>query len=156
MNEQTLDEILGHFISLGQTETETSFQRGALCTAMIDRGCSAEWIAEKSNCSASLVRELRKTWSAFPTEEERLPYSELYFYHFRLAAGTDDPHYWIGQAAEHNWSTRQLREAIAGQKIIDELAEADRVLHKIEKIMTEGGKPADYLLDKLSVLINGA
>ena len=106
-------------------------------------------------CSAGYIRQLAKTWAAFPTEEDRLPYAELTFEHFKKCAYQNNPKYWADIAADRGLSTRELTRLINGEEVIDDLREADRGFNRVEKCIEAGGRGARYLYEKLTKLIRG-
>lgn len=150
-DEMSYDQAIGRLIDLRQEEDDSRWKQGALCVYLIDMmGQKASWIASQINCSAAQVREIAKTWRAFPTEEMRVPYSELSWMHFRIAAGTQDPPRWIELAAEKGWSIRELKKAIKGEPIKDELRDAERAWARVEKLLKGGGPGAEWLEKKIT------
>ena len=145
----SVEELLTQFISLIQTDTETKFTQGAIAEVLTDMGLSASQLANEANCSAALIRELIKTFRAFPTEEDRAPYAQLSHYHFRLAAGTSDPHYWIGIAADRDLSTRELSKLIKGETVKDELREIEKTWAKVEKTLDNEGAAKNWVTLKI-------
>lgn len=118
-------------------------------------GLTVGQLAHYARCTSSYVRQLVKTYLAFRSEESRLPYAELDYSCFKLAAYTDRPEYWIEQAAEHEWSSRELSKAIKGEVVTDELRQADRIYGSVERCFASGGPGARYLHEQLTKLLKG-
>ena len=147
------EEILSYLASLTQDELEVQFRRGELCAYLIDMGFKPAEIGAEINCSASLVREQVRTYKVFPTAEDRLPYADLTFYHFRLCSKTDDPHTWAARAVDEGLSTRELARLIRGAQVVDELKEAERIAGKAQRVLDDGGRPARHLYKLLSNIL---
>jgi|LFRM01.1.fsa_nt_gb hypothetical protein len=144
MDDLSYDLLIDKLITLRLDADETKWTQGAICATLIDRmRVPASTIANECNCSAAQIRELAKTFRAFPEESMRVP--ELSWFHHRIAAGTDDPEHWIGLAADQGWSTRELTKAIKGETVKDELREADRVWAKVLRIIDAGGPGGAWL-----------
>lgn len=150
LQDLSVDEILQHIVTLRQDESERRFILGELCEYAISRGIKANEIASYINCTEGYIRQLIKVYTAFPGEEDRIPYAEQTYMHFKLAAYTERPKYWLDLAAENGWSTRELGKAIRGEAVVDELQTADRILGSVERCIDAGGKGALYLYDQLS------
>lgn len=154
---RTLDDLIQLYVSLKESEEETRWQRAAIVVAMVDAmKIPIRKVSGLLGCSPAQVREMARTWRAFPTEESRA--KDLTWYHHRLAATTNDPEGWIEQAAANLWSTRQMSEAVKGS--ISERAETDLVRAKAEKavrmvreVLESGGAPAQWLISELAVLL---
>ncbi|MGB9859855.1 MAG: HNH endonuclease signature motif containing protein, partial [Moorellaceae bacterium] len=116
-----LDDLLQALVSLEEVDDDARFLKGEIMAELVRRDIKVGEIATYARCSAALVREYIKTYEAFPDESTRVP--ELSHYHHRLAANTPDPQFWIQEAAKHQWSTREMREAIKeamGEKLTEE------------------------------------
>lgn len=154
---RTLEELLQVYASLQESEDDCRWTKGAVCLAITEGlGVSSRRLASWLGCSASQVRELVKTFRAFPSEETRVP--ELTWRHHRLAAGTPEPERWVRLAADNGWSTRQLEERI--KVAYGKLDGAEALLRKAEKayllareVFEEGGEAAEWLKGKLKSLV---
>jgi hypothetical protein len=149
----TREDIRQHIITLRQQNEEHRFIIGELMHYAVQLGETVGQLAYDNNCSAAYVRHMIKVWSAFPTEEARLPFSDLTFQHYKLAAYSNDPIGWLEQAGDKALWTRELRKAINGSEVVDELKEADRVYGKVERCFQAGGQGASYLHERLTKLI---
>jgi len=153
----TLDELIKLYISQMESEDDTRWVKGAVCLAITEgMGVSARKTASWLGCSAAQVRELAKTFKAFPDETKRIPV--LSWRHHRIAANTKDPDYWLAAAADNEWSTRQMQEQVDLAK--GKIKRDDRLLEKAEKsyrlakeVLEEGGYSAYWLEQKLRELL---
>ena len=142
------DEVISRIVELRTDEDENRFTLGALCAiALEDMGVTAVKLSAEVGCSSAFIRQLKKTFEAFPHEEDRV--AELSFQHHKLCAYTSDPKYWIRIASERELSTRELAKLIKGEAVIDELREADRIFSKVQGCIEAGGKGAVHLFDQL-------
>ena len=143
------DDMVQRYINDIQDEQETAWQRAAKAFYVTERmQVKPSAFAADVGCSATLIREQARTFRAFADEETRVP--TLSFYHHRLAAKTDDPAYWIAQAADNMWSTRQMAQGIRGQTIKDELRTAETAWSKVLRIIDAGGEPAEWLRQQIA------
>lgn len=153
---RTLEELLQIYASLQESEDDNRWLKGAVCLAITEgMGVSSRKAASWLGCSAAQVRELAKTYRAFPDESMRIPY--LTWRHHRLAANTPEPEKWIALAADNEWSTRQLAEQIkvAYGKIKEkdlQMAKAEKAYLLAKEVFEEGGEAAEWLGEKLSSL----
>lgn len=144
--EISYDEMIGRLIDLRQREDDTRWKQGALCVYLIKRmTIKPATIAANLGCSEQHVRGMAKTFSAFPDEQEREKYAELSWYHFRVAASTTDPDYWIQIAAEQELSIRELKKLLAGETVKDELRDAERAWGKVIKLTEKEGPAAAWI-----------
>ena len=150
--EPNLDELIQHFISLSQKDIEHAFEKGEIACHLIQMGETYETLSAKVNCSPEQIRVLTKTFLAFPKESDR-PYAELSYYHYRLAARTDDPHKWMQEATDNEWSTRELSKALKGEVIPDENRDLERLLFKVKTILNEQTDRSEWLANKLSATL---
>ena len=132
----SIEHLITEFISLGQEDVDRSFRRGEIAYHIVNMGQSIKQLAQYSNCSGELIRVLIRTFEAFPTEQDR-QYHELSFYHYRLAARTDDPHYWMKEATDNEWSTRELTKAIKVEPVQDDYREAEALLFKVKRTLND-------------------
>jgi hypothetical protein len=154
----TLDELIQLYISEQENEDDSRWIKGAVCLAITEgMGVSIRRTASWLGCSAAQVRELAKTFKAFPDETKRI--LSLSWRHHRIAANTDNPEKWITLAADNEWSTRQMQENvdIAKGKIAKEdlqLKKAEKAFCLAEEVLKEGGAPAFWLVLKLRELLD--
>lgn len=154
----TLDELIQLYISQLESEDDTRWVKGAVCLAITEgMGVSARKAASWLGCSAAQVRELAKTFKAFPDESKRVP--SLSWRHHRIAANTDNPEKWITLAADNEWSTRQMQEQvdIAKGKVTKhdlQLEKAEKAYRLAEEVLKEGGPPAFWLGLKLREVLD--
>ena len=153
--DMSVDEILQHIVTLRQDESERRFVLGELCDYAINMGVKAKEIASYINCSEGYVRQLQRVYKVFPSEEDRIPYQELTYQHYKLAAYTDRPTYWMDRAADQEWSTREMSKAIKGEAVEDETRTADRIYGTVERCIEAGGPGAKYLYDKIEYYLRG-
>lgn len=157
----TLEELIQMYVSLDETVDETKFFKGEIIEELLRRELTVGQIAQYGRCSNAQVRELVKTYRAFPEESMRIP--ELTWYHHRLAANTNNPEYWIQEAAKFQWSTRQMREAIKAAEGETPLSDEEKMLNKAEKavrmleeVRRFGGDPWEWLYGKLQEIVDSA
>lgn len=152
----TYEDGIQALITLLQKGGDIRFDQGKVCAYLLDyRGAKPGQVAADARCSSAQVRELAKVWRAFPSEEDRLPYAELDWTYFRLACRKDSPREWLDMACEKEWSTEELRLAITGKPVKDELRAAQRLVNRIDKVVGEGGEAARWLIDTLSQNLKG-
>lgn len=149
----SLEELLQAYINILEEVDDTHWQRGEILVVLIDgMGQKPSWIASQVGTSAAQIRELAKTYRAFPDEANRV--KDLSWFHHRLAANTDNPSLWIQRAIENGWSTRQMREQI--KLALGEESKKDLVMTKAEKafrfmieVFEAGGEAAVWLQKKI-------
>jgi hypothetical protein len=153
----SLEEIIQAGISASQMVDDSRWTMGACATAAIDGyNLTAGEVASWFGCSSSQVRELAKTFRAFPDESQRIP--SLSWRHHRVAANTPEPGFWIARAADEDWSTRQMQEAIDlhyGKVKRKDLfqAKAEKSFRLAKEVLKAGGKPAEWLQERLLTLV---
>lgn len=136
-------DLFQELVNLRVDEADVLWKQGAIVYVLTEYGVKAGQIASEMNCTARYVGDLRRTFEAFPDEESRVP--ELTWTHHCIAARTDDPRRWLVEAADRQLSTRELRLLLKGEKIIDELREAEAAWAKVMKILEAGGGAAAWL-----------
>ena len=157
----SVDELVQRYLSLVESEDATKWERGAILVVMIDgMRMKPPEVAGLVGCSPAQVRELAKTYRAFPEETDRA--KDLSWFHHRLAANTTEPKAWIEKAVAGGWSTRQMREAIkvafarSDEAVKDiALAKAEKALTLARETLTAGGEAADWLRRELIGLLRG-
>lgn len=154
---RSLEELLQMYASLQEAEDDNRWLKGAVCLVITEgMGVSSRKAASWLGCSAAQVRELAKTYKAFPDESMRVP--TLTWRHHRLAANTPEPEKWINLAADNEWSTRQLDEQIkiAYGKVKDkdlQMAKAEKAYLLAKEVFEFGGEAAEWLEGKLEELL---
>ena len=154
---RTLDELFQEYASLQESEDDARWSKGAVCLVLTEgMKASSSQVASWFGCSAAQVREMAKTFRAFPDESKRVP--TLDFMHHRIAAGTEEPEKWIAEAADNELSTRQMKEQIAiatGKiKIIDlQKAKAEKALLLAREVIDADDENADWLREELLELV---
>lgn len=154
---RTLDELLQEYISLQESEDDTRWGKGAVCLVLTEgMKASPGMVASWFGCSASQVRELVKTFMAFPDESTRVPH--LDWMHHRIAANTPEPDKWIAEAADSDLSTRQMREKIAvasGKVKVKDVqkAKAEKALLLTREVLADEDANADWLRGELLDLV---
>lgn len=151
----TLEELIQAYINLDERQDECNFLKGQLLAALIEAGVKMGWIASQVRASVSQIKVLIKTYRAFPEEAMRI--AELTWYHYRLAAHTDNPAGWIDRAADESWSTREMSAAIkkemgpalAASEEDREMRKAEKVFGQVDEILARGGPPAEWLRSAL-------
>ena len=158
----SLEELIQIYVNLEEQERECRWAKGRLLDAMVKIGAKVGWIASQVGVSQAQVRELIKTYLAFPEETDRNP--ELSWIHHRIAANSEAPKQWIEKAADEQMSTRQMRKAILQEEAADEirtiaideekeeLRQAEKVFAKVEEVVKRGGPGAEWLREKLREL----
>lgn len=141
-----------------QEDSGKWLQASAMVICKYGYNWSNRKVASELGLSSSAVRDMVRTFLAFPDESMRA--KDLSFTHHRYAAMTDDPEGWLEQAIIYGWSSRQLWEEIRRSKMSRE-AERDYLLGKAEKalrlareVLTEGGEPANWLQGELERLLS--
>lgn len=157
----SLEVLIQSWVNSEEQEREARWTKGSIVVIMLDlMQLSAEETASLLGCSSSQVRELAKTFKAFPTPESRA--KDLSWYHHRLAAQSKKhAQNWIDQAAQKGWSTRQLEEAMREARAESDESRKERALQRAERtfraareILEAGGQAADWLREKLSSILH--
>lgn len=159
--QNNLEDYISAYIDLKQQAEDNKFLRGQLLSDMLNMGVKVKWISSQTGDSPAQIRELVKTYRAFPEESLRVP--ELSWYHHRLAANTDDPAEWIKRAADNQWSTREMREQILitqGRKeeVTESkkklLAKAEKYIAALKEIMAKDSELQSLILSMLEKIID--
>lgn len=154
---RSLEELLQTYASLQESEDDNRWAKGAVCLCITEgMGVSSRRAASWLGCSAAQVRELSKTFKAFPDESMRIPH--LTWRHHRLAANTPEPEKWISLAADNEWSTRQMDEQIkiAYGKVKEkdlQMAKAEKAYLLAKEVFEAGGEAAEWLEEKLESML---
>ncbi len=154
-----MDELVQRYLNLVEGEDASKWERGAILVVMLDgMKIKPPAVASLIGCSPAQVRELAKTFRAFPEEADRA--KDLSWFHHRVAANTTEPKAWIEKAVESGWSTRQMRELIKAACAKSDEAARDIALAKAEKAFTlmketlaAGGEAGAWLRRELTRLL---
>jgi len=115
---QTLEEWAALLVAGAEHEKEGQWYQAEVAYRMIQQYQGAEsifnFIASLEGRSANTIRSWVAAYQAFPNESDRIP--TLHFTHHCIAAISEDPSYWIAQAADNHWTTQELRVAIRRSK----------------------------------------
>ncbi|KXG74662.1 hypothetical protein AN618_21920 [Fervidicola ferrireducens] len=161
LEKHSLEEYISAYISLKEQAEENKFIMGQLLDEMIALGAKIKWLSSQLGDSPAKIRELIKTYKAFPTEDSRVP--ELSWYHHRLAANTDNPQAWIALAAERQWSTREMKKAIdiaqgRIEQVIDEkekkIQEIQKHVKALREIAEKDAELRDIIVDVLKIFLS--
>ncbi|MHB8927101.1 MAG: HNH endonuclease [Bacillota bacterium] len=155
----SVDELVQRYLNLVEGEDASKWERGAILVVILDgMKMKPPGVAGLVGCSPAQVRELAKTYRAFPEEADRA--KDLSWFHHRLAANTTEPKAWIEKAVASGWSTRQMRESIkAASAKSDEaikdmaLAKAEKALALAKETLAAGGEAGAWLRRELSRLL---
>ena len=150
----SLEQVIQTIINLEEKEDDCKWKFGELVKALIDTGITINWLASQIRRSGAYIRARIKTFEVFSEESTRVP--ELSWQHHRICANTDKPYEWIQKAAENQWSTRELEQAIKeGKPKKDEIEEAKKVLTKVQDILAKNNQASEFLRESLLKLLTG-
>ncbi|NLY43027.1 MAG: DUF1016 domain-containing protein, partial [Clostridiaceae bacterium] len=157
---KTFEEVLEMYLFCLEKGESSMWERAAVITVMHDyMGVKPKSIASAIGCSSSLIRKMIRTFNAFPKPEDRIPV--LSFRHHQIAAYKSDPKDWINKAANNEWSTRQLQEAITASigpevKTNQLWDKAEKALLLLKEVIETGGEPAEWLLKEIDKIFKQA
>lgn len=153
MEEVSYEELIQAFINAETDKDGSSWKQAAIAFYLKERmAVQAKTVSSDVGKSPRYVNQLVKTFSAFPEEGDRA--LDLSFSHHLKAAETDDPAYWIAQAADNHWSVRELQRAINGEEPqLDELAIAKKLWEKVVDTLEKGGEAADYIVHEIIMTV---
>lgn len=144
------DELTGRIIDLRQTRDQTNFEAGDLCWYAIEKlAIKPGIIAADTGYSTQHIRDLARTSKTFHSEEARRPREYVEWTHYKLAARTDRPVYWLDQAEANAWSSRELQRRINEPGEPDPFDAAKRAFRAVEKVFEAGGEAAEWLIEEL-------
>ena len=107
--------------------------------ALEDLGIPAQQLASDWGFAATTIRKMVRVAKLFPETQDRNP--ELSFTHYIIASATTNPRQWIETAADHQWSTRDLREAVNVAKAHDpgeeKTRQAEAAIQRLRRIWQE-------------------
>ena len=155
----SLEELLQVFTVEKEREEQGKWGQAAALLIMREAlKMKIKDISSYTGLSPAMVREMIRTFTAFPQPENRA--QDLSFYHHRLASATSNPQEWLEKAVTNAWSTRQMAEKIklsdatndeAKKKQI--LAKAEKAIRIIREIMEQGGDAAEYILENIAQIM---
>jgi hypothetical protein len=145
--------LIQEIINKLQEVDKSNFTIGHYMFYLKEMGYSNRDIANDIGHSQELVRVLIQTFEAFPTEESRI-YADKKHYYYRIAATTDNPHYWMEQAIDNGWSTREFQKAVQKNPIPDEYREIERILYRVSAILNQRDELSNNLFRGLSNILN--
>lgn len=112
IDEVSWEEYLSIWDALNEHEDNILWAKALVCAAIeVQYGEeSIRAFANDVGIGESTAYGYRRTWMEFPRSEDRFP--ELSFSHHRIAATTNNSHYWIEDAALHGLSTHAMERKI--------------------------------------------
>ncbi|MBC7340618.1 MAG: hypothetical protein H5U04_12355 [Firmicutes bacterium] len=151
---ESLEELLARCIDLLQTQEEARWELGDLLLLGRQRFGGrgyARTVAGQLGCSTRYIEQLMRTANVFAPEER---VADLSWSHHQIAAQTKEPDYWLAQAVDNQWSTRQLRDAIRaaqerGPDRHDAAREADVLIRRVEEYVKRWGRDGEAGLREL-------
>lgn len=152
--EYTLEELVQAYISLQEKENETRWVKGQILDILLEKGVKPGWIASQVGVSAAQIRVMVQTFRAFPEEKKRNP--ALTWFHHRIAAHTEEPERWLNEAADNEFSTRQMQAVIKGatESADDKRkAEAERTLRSVKNFLDAKDKLSVWFFNELQETI---
>lgn len=111
--EPVLEDWLALLVQGAEHEKDGQWFQAQVAYEMVKRFRSRDIfniVASQQNRSANTIRSWVAAYQAFPEETDRIP--TLHFTHHCIAALSEDPAYWIAQAADQHWTTKELHMAI--------------------------------------------
>ncbi len=150
--EPNLEELLTRAAEMRQANRATQWALGDIAAEAREtfgKGALGK-LAETLGVSKRWVERLAQVSMAY-SQEERATYPELGWALFAAATRTDQPLYWLTLANDNQWSERELRQAIRGERPPSNVVE--RLLRRVETILQAGGDDADSLTDGLLELV---
>lgn len=145
------DELTGRIIDLRQTRDQTNFEAGDLCWYAIEKlSIEPGVIAADTGYSTQHIRDLARTSMTFHSKEDRRPREYVEWTHYKLAARTDRPVYWLDQAEANAWSSRELQRRIKEPDDPDPFDAAKRAFRAVEKVIEGGGEAAEWIITQLA------
>lgn len=155
---KTFEEVLELYLFCLEKGESSMWERAAVITVMHDcMKLKPRQIASALGCSSSLVRKMARVFNAFPNNEDRIPV--LSFRHHIIASHSSNPAEWLAKAADNEWSTRQLQEAINTTKETEEIKKdkiwnkAEQSLNLVQEVIDNGGEAADWLKEEIAKIL---
>lgn len=159
----SLDDVAAAFALPTQSETEALFLQGAVIKSAVEQGWDIDEVA--AYCGNVVGRSKRTVYrrysvaQTFPIYDKSVVW-ELYAVAAdvvdyrqtdaaKIAARQAAAHEWITQARAEQWSTRQLRQEIAGKRVTDRIVLLDCVQATVWEVISY---PNDKM--KISLLMD--
>jgi uncharacterized Ntn-hydrolase superfamily protein len=155
-----LDLLVQAFVSGEAEGWDVRWAQAAVVTVMVEwMGMKPAQVASELGCSPAQVRELHRTFLAFPDPSSRA--RDLSFRHHQVAARTADPVVWIEKALKCGWSTRQLEQAVREREDPVDVAfrlrrRAERLVREVKELLTLDGDVSQWLRDELGRVLAGS
>lgn len=109
-----------------------------LFTEALEQVTASQLAADVGKSRATINRYV-KVLKVWPHPEDREAPPPMTWSHFVIASETAEPRHWMGEALDHEWSTRDLRDAIQQHEAADPVAAEqtawDRALQRVRKIV---------------------
>ena len=156
----SLDLLVQAWCAQDEDAEEGRWARAAVAVLMVQgMGMKPKEAAAELGCSAALVRELCRTFLAFPDPSSRA--RDMSFRHHQVAARTADPAGWIEKALKCGWSTRQLEQAVREREDPVDVAfrlrrRAERLVREVKELLTLDGDVSQWLRDELGQVLAGS
>ena len=149
--EVSYDQLISEFINARVEGDNFIWKQGAIAFFLKETmQVSAKIVSSDTGYSPRHISNLVKTFTAFPTEDTRA--LDLSFSHHMLAAGTDDPAYWLDEAVKNAYSVRELKRAIDGDSPeLDPVSVAQRAWKKVEQLIELDNDGSDYLKNQIKL-----
>lgn len=148
----TLETALTDFAEMLQANRATLWDLGDKLAA------AREQFGPKVMGEFAAVARYSKRWcqklasvSSTYSTDDRAEFADLNWSLFALAATQENPRHWLERAADEGWSESELRKAIRGEK--PETPKVERLLKRVEKMLSDGGDDAAALQDGLLSLL---
>lgn len=153
-----LEVVLQIFVNHKEQEENSKWEQAA-ALVVLHMGLKLKIgdISAEIGMSPAIIREMIRTFNAFPEEGTRV--LELGFTHHRLASRADNPETWINAAADNGWSTRQLDEEMKKAGLSKkarrdtEKSKAEKALRTVKEVIGSGTEVSDWLYSELEKII---
>lgn len=155
-----LDVLVQAFVSGEAEGQDLKWVQAAVVAVMVEwMGMAPRQVSSELGCSPAQVRELYRTFCAFPDPASRA--ADLSFRHHQIAARTADPSGWLDRAAQNGWSTRQMERAVKEQDDpVDaesrQRRRAERLVREVRELLASGGEAARWMRAELGRLVGAA
>ena len=140
----SLEALISRALEVASLGERSVWLQAAIAAEAEDAcGVSARAWASEVGCSATWVRQLKRTHRAFPDEDDRCP--TLSFAIHNLCAHTDDPAGWLARAEAEAMSWADLKAAIKGDAPArgdeEQLAAGERIVQRLRRWGESAPKP---------------
>jgi hypothetical protein len=153
-----LEIVLQIFINHKEQEENSKWeQAAALVVLHTGLKLKIKDISAETGMSPAIIREMIRTFNAFPEESTRV--LELGFTHHRLASRADNPELWINATVDNGWSTRQLDEEMKKAGLSKrarrdtEKSKAESALRTVREVVGAGTEVSNWLYGELEKII---